>query len=78
MRSAQKALLQALLLPSERLRAAEESGDFTVRLVLQEYSKTLPLGAVWEEYCRRQNVPTDRDWLDEARAYERSVLSLRT
>lgn len=77
MRSAQKALLQALLLPSDRLRTAEESGDLTERLAMQEYSKTLPFGAVWEEHCRRQSVPSDRDWLGEVRAYEQSVLARR-
>jgi L-rhamnose isomerase len=77
MRSAQKALLQALLLPSDRLRAAEESGDFTERIAMREYSKTLPFGAVWDEHCARQSVPSDRDWLGEVRAYERGVLSKR-
>jgi L-rhamnose isomerase len=32
---------------------------------------------VWDEYCRRQNAPVGRTWLDEVRAYERIVLSKR-
>ena len=77
MRSAQKALLQALLLPSTRLRAAEDQSDFTERLALQEYAKTLPFGSVWAEHCRRQNVPSDGGWMEKVRGYERSTLSLR-
>lgn len=76
-RSAQKALLAALLEPAGLLRAAEESGDFTLRLVLLEEAKTLPLGAVWEEHCRRLETPDDRAWMNEVKAYEDRVLSKR-
>jgi L-rhamnose isomerase len=46
-------------------------------LALMEEAKTLPYSAVWDEYCRRQNAPVGRTWLDEVRAYERTVLSKR-
>jgi len=76
-RSSLKALLAALLEPAALLRAAEESGDFTSRLALLEEAKTLPLGAVWEEHCRRQNTPGDRAWMAEVKSYEADVLSTR-
>ena len=76
-RNALKCLLLALLEPMEALRAAEQAGDHTARLVLMEESKTLPFAAVWDEHCRRQNVPVGAKWLDEVKAYERVVLSRR-
>jgi L-rhamnose isomerase len=76
-RSAIKCLLAALLEPSAKLREAEESGDHTSRLAWLEETKTLPLGAVWDEYCRRQNVPVGPAWLGEVKAYEAGVLAKR-
>jgi L-rhamnose isomerase len=72
-----KALLLALLEPTESLRRLESEGDNTARLALLEELKTLPFGAVWNHYCRSQGVPPGRDWLAEVRAYERAVLSRR-
>ena len=45
-----KALLLALLEPSQQLRDLELDGDYTSRLALVEEQKTLPFGAVWDEY----------------------------
>jgi L-rhamnose isomerase len=42
-----------------------------------EDSKSLPWGAVWEEYCRRNETPADGQWLAQARDYESRVLSKR-
>ena len=72
-----KALLMALLEPTDRLRALEAAGDFTTRLALLEELKTLPFGAVWDYYCQAQGVPVGPAWLDAVRAYERDVLSKR-
>jgi L-rhamnose isomerase len=77
-RNALKCLLAALLEPSDQLRQSEDAGDFTARLAQIEESKTLPLGAVWEEHCRRQNAPADRAWISEVRLYERDVLGGRS
>jgi L-rhamnose isomerase len=71
-RSSQKALLAAMLQPLAKIRAAEESGALWERLALMEDSKTLPMGAVWDEFLRRQDVPSD--WMNEIRKYESSVL----
>ncbi len=72
-----KALLIALLEPAARLRELENAGNLTARLALMEESKTLPFGAVWDAYCRRQAVPVGASWLQEVQAYERRVLSRR-
>jgi L-rhamnose isomerase len=72
-----RALLIALLEPSDRLRAFEADGDFTARLALQEELKTLPFGAVWDYYCETKNVPVGENWLADCRSYEKNVLSKR-
>ena len=76
-RSWQKALLCALLTPSDDLKRAQDEGDFTALLVRQDELKTLPFGEVWAQYCRECGVPEDGAWLEEARRYEREVLSRR-
>ena len=75
-RSAQKALLAALLQPIVRIRAAEQAGANWERLALMEEAKTLPMGAVWEEFLRRHGVPAD--WMAEVRGYEASELAGRS
>jgi L-rhamnose isomerase len=70
-------LLTALLEPASRLRAAEQAGDHTLRLALFEESRALPLGLVWDEFCRRHNVPAGLAFMDEIKSYERTVLSRR-
>ncbi len=76
-RASQKALLQALLEPLDTLREAELAGDFTKRLALMETMKALPYGEIWEEFCRRQDVPGETAWLSEVKDYELKVLSKR-
>ena len=76
-RSTLKALLIALLEPSAQLRALEDAGDNTSRLALLEEAKTLPFGVVWDEYCRRQNVPVGAAWLKDVKRYEADILSRR-
>lgn len=76
-RNMQKALLRALLEPTDELRALENARDFGGRLALLEEQKSLPWQAVWDMYCERHNVPVGRRWLDEVRAYEKTVLSQR-
>jgi L-rhamnose isomerase len=73
-----KALLKALLEPTDTLRLLEANQDYTGRLALLEELKTLPFGAVWDQYCDRAGVPVGRSWLDEVKTYERHVLSART
>ena len=75
-RNLQKALLVALLEPPG-IRTAEFAGDRTARLALQEESRSLPWGAVWEEFCARHDVPVGDSWLGAMREYESRVLARR-
>jgi L-rhamnose isomerase len=77
-RNAIKALLIALLEPTPKLRELEVAGDYTQRLALLEELKTLPFGAVWNEYCRRKGVPVGAKWLEDVKSYESAVLSKRS
>jgi len=73
-----KALLIALLEPTEKLRAMEEGGDYTSRLATLEELKTLPFGAVWDYYCLEADVPVGGQWLDDVKRYETEVTGKRT
>jgi len=72
-----KALLIALLEPTDKLKQLEAQGDYTARLALLEELKTMPFGAVWDYYCLKQDVPVGPDWLDEVKQYEAAVLASR-
>lgn len=72
--SVQKALLYALLEP-KTLKALQDDNNFTELMVRQEELKTMPFGAVWEEYLRRETVP--QDYFAEIKRYEADVLSKR-
>lgn len=76
-RNTLKALLCAMLEPTEMLREAEQRQDYTKRLAWMETLKSYPLGAVWDYYCLQQNVPTDAQWLAEIQRYENEVLRQR-
>ncbi|MFM9081613.1 MAG: L-rhamnose isomerase, partial [Opitutaceae bacterium] len=76
-RNMQRALLQALVAPVERIRSAEKAGDRTTRLALLEEAKTLPFAAVWDYYCESEEVPVGENWLAEVKRHERDVLSRR-
>ena len=69
-----KALLLALLEPTETLRGSRPKAIPPRGWHLLEELKTLPFGAVWDHYCRLRGVPVGRDWLAEVKAYERDVL----
>jgi len=72
-----KALLSALLEPTDKLRQMEASGDFTSRLAMLEELKTLPFGTVWDYYCLKADVPIGPAWLQTVKDYEAKVLSQR-
>jgi L-rhamnose isomerase len=72
-----RALLLALVEPTERLRQMELTGDFTGRLALLEELKGMPFGPVWDYFCWKQDVPVGMAFLDEIRDYEKRVLSKR-
>ena len=72
-RNARKALLTALLEPVDKLKKLEAEGDNSSRLALQQELLTMPMGAIWDEFCERQGVPVGTKWLDDAKKYEREV-----
>lgn len=74
-RAMEKALLYALLINNKELKELQDKADFTSLMVEQEKYKTLPFGAVWEEYLERQNLK--EDYLSDIRKYEKEVLSKR-
>lgn len=72
-RNMQKALLRAFLAPLPQMKSAEDNLDYTSRLVVTEQLKDLPYGAVWDEFCARQDVPTGRQLVSELHKYQQSV-----
>lgn len=77
MRNTQKALLMALLLPNEEMKKYQDAADYTTLFALSEEMKTMPFGEVWNEYLRRESVPSGMDWLEKIRAYESEILAKR-
>ena len=71
----QKALLYALLINHDELKALQDSNDFTSLMVKQEEYKTLPFGAVWQEYLKQQGLA--ESYLPTIREYEQTVLKER-
>jgi len=72
-----KGLLIALLEPPEKLRELDAASKTLARLSLLEELKALPYGAVWDYHCLKNGVPPSDEWVREADAYERRVLSRR-
>lgn len=76
-RNMEKALLKALLTPWDKLKEAQDKGDHTRVLALQEEIKTLPWGEVWDEYLKRQGMVNDAKMYLEIKEYEKEVLLKR-
>lgn len=74
-RAVQKALLYALLTDHEELKMLQDASDFTALMVRQEEYKTLPFGAVWQEYLDRQGVKND--YLADILQYEKKITKER-
>ena len=77
MRSVQKALLTAMLLPNAKLKALQDECRFTELMMLQEEMKMLPMGDVWNEFCSRNNTVGTADWYNAVVDYEKTVLAAR-
>ena len=71
----QKALLYALLLPHEKLTEAQDEGNFTKLMHLQESVKLLPVGAVWDEYLNRLGMKDN--YYDDVMDYQAKILKER-
>ena len=76
-RNMKKALLRALLEPTQVLRNAELQEDYTSRLALMEEQKSLPWSAIWDQYCATHQVAVGAQWLKDCKHYEAEVLSQR-
>lgn len=74
-RNVQKALLFALLEPSNLLENMQNNSDFTQLMIVQEELKTAPFGDIWNEYLERENTPVE--YFAEVKRYEQEVLSKR-
>lgn len=77
MRSVQKALLNALLLPNEKLKELQDHSEFTELMMLQEELKLYPMGDVWNEFCARAGKIGDESWFRAVKEYEANVLQAR-
>jgi len=77
MRAAGKALLTALLEPTELLFDAEWNGDYTLRLALTEEFKNLPYNDVWDYACAASGTCVGTEWIDIVKDYETEVLLKR-
>jgi L-rhamnose isomerase len=76
-RATRQAILCGLLDPTAQLKGAESAGKGHERLALMELTRSLPWGAVWDELCERDGVPTGASWLKDVARYEKSVQSKR-
>ncbi len=76
-RSWQKSMLNAMLIPNEELKQLQNTSQFSKLMVMQEEMKTLPFGDVWAEYCEVCGVASDKSWYDEIEKYEKEVLLKR-
>lgn len=76
-RSWQKALLNALCTPNEKFKELQDTNQFSRLMVMQEAMKMMPLGEVWDEYLRQENVVDDLGFYDEVEKYEKEVLLKR-
>ena len=78
MRNMQKALLNALLLPSARMAELQNNRQFTELMMLSEEMKTYPLGDVWDYFCEQNGAPVKEAWFEEVKRHEADVLAKRS
>lgn len=76
-RNTLRALLLALLEPTNQLRVFDVMGDYTARLALLEELKGMPFSAVWDYNCLQQNVPVGLAFMDTIKEYEGRELAKR-
>ena len=72
-RNTRKALLAALLEPTDTLRKLEAGGDGAGVLATRQEQLTMPLGIIWDRFCQEQGVAPDRAWLGDLYVYEKSI-----
>lgn len=77
MRNTRKAMLYALLQPTDMMKKLEADGDVSGRLAVTQEFKAAPFALVWDYYCATKNKGVGLEWLDKVREYEKDVLSKR-
>ena len=60
-----------------KLKELQDTAQFSEMMMLSEEMKMFPVGAVWEELCRRAEMPAGREWFDKVKQYEENVLLRR-
>ena len=76
-RAAQKCMTRALLEPATLMRRDEFAGHTFQLLARMEEAKAMPWAAVYDEFCRRSNVPVGDTFISEIEKYEAEVTSKR-
>lgn len=76
-RNMQKALLKALLEPTELLMKKENEGDYTSRLAIIEELKTYPFGVIYDHFLEINNCSSDMKWIEDVKRYEKEILLKR-
>lgn len=77
LRASAKALLCALLEPTDLMKKAEQDHDYSTRLFYVEENNNLPYNDVWNYLLETKGIKSGDDALKELKRYEREVQSLR-
>lgn len=76
-RSTQKAMLQAFLEPTEKLREFEKQDKNFQRMAYLEELKSMPWNAVYNYYCLQKEMPVGDTYINDIQEYEDGVTSKR-
>ena len=76
-RSAQKAMLQALLEPTDKLRDFEKEDKKFERMAYLEELKAMPWNALYNYYCMQQGVPVGDAYIKEIQEYGEQIIFKR-
>jgi L-rhamnose isomerase len=76
-RATQRAMLQALLEPTEKLRQFELENKNFQRMAYLEELKAMPWNAIYNHYCYKQGVPVGDKYIQTIEEYEDEVTSKR-
>jgi L-rhamnose isomerase len=76
-RSQQKAMLQALLEPTDKLREFEKKNKNFERLAYLEELKSMPWNDVYDYYCMQNGIAVGSEYITQIQDYEDNVTSKR-
>lgn len=76
-RATQKAMLQALLEPTNQLREFEKKDKRFERMAYLEELKAMPWNSVYNYFCQHQGVVIGDAYIKEIQEYEKEVTSKR-